>query len=497
MVILWVLPTLWSMPICGLWLWNLPRVWSSPCSNRHRRVTLLPLWDMILLLHVYSIAFVNGWFIHRCMLGLHSNFGFPKRNTPWMKTARQIHATCAAASGLGRRTRGGARGRWWHRPWVAMGFCGFFMIFPVIQWSLVWYSKCLALVCWLELDMGKSTLQRSFCLQGIQDWPWRRHPGWRWTRVRNKKERCKGQPKDVQEISQRYHAWAPKQLRICPPDHWPSDFKGRDRSEGAVGRLLPGTMPKRPQRGLEQVPEEEEAGNSLTWGRLTFSHVEFINHLEFFLISSITFGGLSQTVLPMVDGFSGETYVFHSIPIPMFNTPKGPMVSRGCLILRVMGLPGSQHPRQIPWTERSGMAWMAIREVCWGPGEEWLRKCMKMLHDMSHHIWILADHISDQGMAGWDTTGIHWVHFLLISKLLGVQPRRFNAEFSAPCAQWTTWEAGVNLPGQAVSFKKSFIGRCSGWASSLYTQKSKGLQFECSIFVWVNLDKSRSIYNIL
>jgi hypothetical protein len=71
-------------------------------------------------------------------------------------------------------------------------------------------------------------------------------------------------------------------LRICPPDHWPSDFKGRDRSEGAVGRLLPGTMPKRPQRGLEQVPEEEEAGNSLTWGRLTFSRVEFINHLEFF-----------------------------------------------------------------------------------------------------------------------------------------------------------------------------------------------------------------------
>jgi hypothetical protein len=55
-----------------------------------------------------------------------------------------------------------------------------------------------------------------------------------------------------------------------------------------------------------------------------------------------------------------------------------------------------------------------------------------MLHDMSHHIWILADHISDQGM------GYHWVHFLSANSG-GVQPRRFNAEFSAPCAQWSGW----------------------------------------------------------
>ena len=54
----------------------------------------------------------------------------------------------------------------------------------------------------------------------------------------------------------------PQQSASCPTGHWPSDFKGRDLSgarNGAVGRV-PGTMPKRPQRGLEQVPEEEEAG---------------------------------------------------------------------------------------------------------------------------------------------------------------------------------------------------------------------------------------------
>ena len=148
--------------------------------------------------------------------------------------------------------------------------------------------------------------------------------------------RCKGQPKDVQEISQRYHAWAPKQLRICPPDHWPSDFKGRDRSEGAVGRLLPGTMPKRPQRGLEQVPEEEEAGNSLTWGRLTFSRVEFINHLEFFFWFQAS---LLEVCRRQFFLWLMVFQVRHSNPIPTLKKPHGPMVSRGCLILRVMGLP--------------------------------------------------------------------------------------------------------------------------------------------------------------
>ena len=64
------------------------------------------------------------------LVSYHSNFG-DKAFSHWL-TARQIHAACAAASGLGRRTRGGARGRWWHRPW------GHWIIGSTDFWVILW-----------------------------------------------------------------------------------------------------------------------------------------------------------------------------------------------------------------------------------------------------------------------------------------------------------------------------------------------------------------------
>lgn len=84
-----------------------------------------------------------------------------------------------------------------------------------------------------------------------------------------------------------------------------------------------------------------------------------------------------------------------------------------------------------------------------------------MLHDMSHHIWILADHISDQGMG---------YQGCIFSQQT---PGGFNRDVLMPNSvrRAPSGAAGVNLPGQAVSFKKSFIGRCSGWASSLQLEE--------------------------
>ena len=101
------------------------------------------------------------------------------------------------------------------------------------------------------------------------------------------------------------------------------------------------------------------------------------------------------------------------------------------------------------------MPWMAILELVTRQGEEWRRKCYMTCRT------VFGSWLRIYLTKGWDTTGriFSWP-----ANSGEVQPRRFNAEFSAPCAQWTSWAAGVNLPSQAVSFKKSFIRRCSGWA---------------------------------